>query len=131
MFKSRLTAVLVVAAVLIAAALASYSSPILAQEEEEEDQTKHGSASSDLTGKPEDPDHWGDSASDFGNAGIMGDHSKEGSAPGEAPFDEQSDDDQTGRVGVGNNDGDGPSGHAACVDGDETTNDDLCLDDRT
>ena len=62
----------------------------------------------------------------------MGDHSREGSAPGDAPFDEQGDDDQKGRVGVGNNDGDGPSGHAAaCVDGDDDTNDDLCLNDRT
>jgi hypothetical protein len=135
MIKSRLTAVLVVTAVLIAAALASYTSPILAQEEEEEDskdtQTKHGSASSDPTGKPEDPNHWGDSASDFGNAGIMGDHSREGSAPGEAPFDEQRlpvEDTENGRVGVGNNDGDGPSGHAACVDGNDETNDDLCID---
>ena len=118
------------AAVLAAAALTSYASPILAQEEEEEEQTKHGSASSDPTGKPEDPDHWGDSASDFGNAGIMGDHSREGSAPGDAPFDE-GDEDETGRVGVGNNDGDGPSGHAACVDGDDDTNDDLCLNGRT
>ena len=117
MTKSRLTAVLVVEAVLTAAALASYTSPMLAQEEEEEEQTKLGSASSDPTGKPEDPNHWGDSASDFGNAGIMGDHSREGSAPGDAPFDEQGDDDQKGRVGVGNNDGDGPSGHAACVEG--------------
>jgi hypothetical protein len=125
MIKSRLTTVLVVAAALTAAALASYTSPILAQEEDSRDQAEHGSASSDPTGMPKDPNHWGDSASDFGNAGIMGDHSREGSAPGDAPFDER--DDTKGRIGVGNNDGDGPSGHAACVDGDATTDDPLCL----
>lgn len=54
----------------------------------------------------------------------MGSHSREGSAPGDAPFDEG---DETGRIGVGNNDGDGPSGHAACVDGDPETEDPLCL----
>jgi hypothetical protein len=123
MIKSRLTVVLAVAAVLAAAALASYTSPVLAQE-----QTQHGSASSDPTGKPADPNHFGDSASDFGNAGIMGQHAREGSAPGDAPFDS---DGQNGRVGVGNNDGDGPSGHAACVDGNPDTNDPLCLNGRT
>jgi hypothetical protein len=123
MIKSRLTAVLAVAAVLTAAALASYTSPILALE-----QGLHGSASSDPTGEPADPNHFGDSASDFGNAGIMGEHSREGSAPGVAPFNS---DGQNGRVGVGNNDGDGPSGHAACVDGNPETNDALCLNGRT
>lgn len=87
-------------------------------------QGEHGSASEDEKGKPKDPNHWGDSASDFGNAGIMGQHSREGSAPGDAPFDEN--DDTKGRIGVGNNVGDGPSGHGACVDGNPETEDDDC-----
>ena len=107
---------------------------IYAQEEDEEDnanerpqdreQGEHGSGAADETGKPDDPNHWGDSASDFGNAGIMGDHSREGSAPGDAPFDER--DETNGRIGVGNNVGDGPSGHGACVDGDPDTVDEDC-----
>jgi hypothetical protein len=88
------------------------------------EQGEHGSGAADETGKPSDPNHWGDSASDFGNDGIMGDHSKEGSAPSEAPFDGR--DDTKGRIGVGNNVGDGPSGHGACVDGDSETTDPDC-----
>ena len=98
--------------------------PVALAQQEDRDQATHGSASSDPTGSPKDPNHWGDSSSDFGNDGIMGSHSREGSAPGDAPFDEG---DETGRIGVGNNDGDGPSGHAACVDGDPETEDPLCL----
>lgn len=91
---------------------------------QDREQGEHGSGAADETGKPDDPNHWGDSASDFGNAGIMGDHSKEGSAPGDAPFDER--DDTNGRIGVGNNVGDGPSGHGACVDGNPDTVDEDC-----
>jgi hypothetical protein len=120
---------------LVASVLASYAivasttTPVVLAQEEEEDreQGEHGSASSDETGRPQDPNHWGDSASGFGNAGIMGDHSREGSAPGDAPFDER--DDTKGRIGVGNNVGDGPSGHGACVDGDSETDDPGCPGD--
>ena len=115
-------------AVAVTSVLASITMIPVVLAQEVGDQAQHGSASSDPTGKPQDPNHFGDSASDFGNAGIMGQHSREGSAPGDAPFDG---DGTNGRVGVGNNDGDGPSGHAACVDGNPDTNDALCLNGRT
>ena len=117
-----------VLAVAVTSVLASITMIPVVLAQEVGDQAQHGSASSDPTGKPQDPNHFGDSASDFGNAGIMGQHSREGSAPGDAPFDG---DGTNGRVGVGNNDGDGPSGHAACVDGNPDTNDALCLNGRT
>ena len=115
-------------AVAVTSVLASITMIPVVLAQEVGDQAQHGSASSDPTGKPQDPNHFGDSASDLGNAGIMGQHSREGSAPGDAPFDG---DGTNGRVGVGNNDGDGPSGHAACVDGNPDTNDALCLNGRT
>jgi hypothetical protein len=121
----EITAALVVVAVASVLVSTSTLAPVVLAQEDDRDQATHGSASSDPTGRPQDPDHWGDSSSDFGNDGIMGSHSREGSAPGDAPFDER--DDTKGRIGVGNNDGDGPSGHAACVDGDPETEDPLCL----
>ena len=39
----------------------------------------------------------------------MGDRHREGSAQGDAPFDER--EDTKGMIGLGNNVGDGPSGH--------------------
>jgi hypothetical protein len=120
----EITAALVVVAVASVLVSTSTVAPVaLAQ------QGTHGSASSDFKGSPDDPNHWGDSASDFGNDGIMGSHSREGSAPGDAPFDDDGDpltEDEKGRIGVGNNDGDGPSGHATCVDSIEGNEDNLC-----
>ena len=125
--EAKLLSVLVASVLASYAIVASTTTPVVLAQEDRQ-QAQHGSASSDPTGKPQDPNHFGDSASDFGNAGIMGQHSREGSAPGDAPFDG---DGTNGRVGVGNNDGDGPSGHAACVDGNPDTNDALCLNGRT
>jgi hypothetical protein len=122
--EAKLLSVLIASVLASYAIVASTTAPVVLASQEDREQGEHGSASSDETGGPQDPNHWGDSASDFGDAGIMGDHSREGSAPGDAPFDER--DDTEGRIGVGNNVGDGPSGHGACVDGDPETEDPDC-----
>ena len=50
--------------------------------------------------KPADPNCFGDSASDLAQTEEgMGEHSKEGGAAGDKPFD---DDDKPGRQGIGN-----------------------------
>jgi hypothetical protein len=114
----EITAALVVVAV---ASILVSTSTVAAEDRE---QGEHGSAASDFKGAPDDPSHWGDETSDFGQTGTLGQHSREGAAPGDAPFDEN--DDTEGRIGVGNNNGDGPSGHGTCVDSDPDNDDALC-----
>jgi hypothetical protein len=46
-----------------------------------------------------DPNLFGKGASDFGKNGEMGDHSKDGGAAGDHPYDS---DDKKGRSGIGN-----------------------------
>ena len=58
----------------------------------------------------------------------LGDHTGNFDVVGQLPFDS---DGQKGRIGVGNNFGDGLSGHAACLDGDPSTTDPECPDGRT
>jgi hypothetical protein len=58
--------------------------------------------------KPEDPDCFGEEASEFGKGGIMGEHSREGSVAGDAPFDS---DGEPGRQGIGNVGGEGSETH--------------------
>lgn len=56
--------------------------------------------------KPTDPNCFGDSASDLAQSEEgMGEHSKEGSVAGDAPFDSDGpevDEDKPGRQGIGN-----------------------------
>lgn len=68
--------------------------------------------------KPADPNCFGDSASDLAGAGTtdkednkMGDHSREGSVAGDAPFDGSNDDEKPGREGIGNVGGQGSETH--------------------
>lgn len=56
--------------------------------------------------KPDDPDCFGDSASDLG--GDLGEHSRDGGAAGDHPFD---DDDKPGREGIRNVGGKGSETH--------------------
>ena len=72
---------------------------------------KPGDASQDPKGKPSDPNFWGEvikeqATTDDGNPGI-GEHASD-----PVPGDE---DRETPRGGVGNQEGDGPSGHGAIV----------------
>ena len=120
----EIMAALVVVAVASVLMSTSIVAPVVLAQKTDRDQATHGSASSDPTGSPVDPNLWGDETSDFGQTGTLGQHSREGGAPGVAPFDEN--DGTKGRIGVGNNDGDGPSGHADCVNGDPTV-DTLCI----
>jgi hypothetical protein len=53
----------------------------------------------------------------------LGDHAGNFDVVGQPPFYS---DGQKGRIGVGNNFSDGPSGHAACLDGDPSTTDPGC-----
>ena len=92
-----------------------------------QDQGEHGSASEDFTGQPDDASHWGDETSERASSEHdIGEHSREGEAPGDAPFDGPEDDQPKGRIGIGNNNGDGPSGHGTCVDDDPDNDDALC-----
>ena len=53
--------------------------------------------------KPTDPNCFGDSASDLAQSDEgMGEHSKEGSVAGDAPFNGENDDEKPGRQGIGN-----------------------------
>jgi hypothetical protein len=89
------------------------------------EQREHGSASEDFTGQPDDASHWGDETSERASSEHdIGEHSREGAAPGDAPFDDR--DGTNGRIGIGNNNGDGPSGHGTCVDDDPDNDDALC-----
>jgi len=59
--------------------------------------------------KQEDPNCFGEESSEFGKGGQMGEHSKEGSNAGDAPFDKNpltGDPDKPGRSGIGNVDED-------------------------
>ena len=109
---------------LLAAALSiatiSTTTPVVKAE-----QGEHGSASEDFKGQPADANNWGDLTSDRASSEHdIGEHSREGAAPGNAPFDDR--DDTKGRIGIGNNVGDGPSGHGTCVDNDPDNDDALC-----
>ncbi|MGH9978415.1 MAG: hypothetical protein ACRD8Z_21675 [Nitrososphaeraceae archaeon] len=94
---------------------------------QDREQGEHGSASEDFTGQPDDASHWGDETSERASSEHdIGEHSREGEAPGDAPFDGPEDDQPKGRIGIGNNNGDGPSGHGTCVDDDPDNDDALC-----
>jgi hypothetical protein len=74
--------------------------------------TQHGDASKDCTGKPADPNCFGEQASKLAQDGSgrgLGDHAGNFDVVGQPPYDQ---DGENGRKGVGNNFGDGPSGHA-------------------
>ena len=91
---------------------------------QERDQGQHGSAAADFTGQPADANNWGDLTSDRASTEHdIGQHSRSGGAPGDGPFDS---DGVKGRIGIGNNIGDGPSGHGTCVDGIPDNDDPLC-----
>ena len=80
-----------------------FASPVMA--------ASPGDASGDEKGRPSDPNFWGEvvgtqAQADDGNPGI-GEHSSD-PVPGD-------DDNETPRSGVGNQEGDGPSGHGAIV----------------
>jgi|SRR6478672_8620095 hypothetical protein len=88
--------------------------------------SKHGDARDDPKGKPVDPNHFGEESSQLAQDDSgrgLGDHAGNFDVVGQPPFDS---DGQKGRIGVGNNFGDGPSGHAACLDGDPSTTDPGC-----
>ena len=74
--------------------------------------TQHGDASKDCTGKPVDPNCFGEQASNLAQDSSgqgLGDHAGNFDVVGQPPFNQ---DGENGRKGVGNNFGDGPSGHA-------------------
>lgn len=74
--------------------------------------TQHGDASKDCKGQPTDPNCFGEQSSklaqDASGQGL-GDHAGNFDVVGQPPFNQ---DGENGRKGVGNNFGDGPSGHA-------------------
>lgn len=74
--------------------------------------TQHGDASKDCQGKPADPNCFGEESSKLAQDGSgqgLGDHAGNFDVVGQPPFNH---DGENGRKGVGNNFGDGPSGHA-------------------
>lgn len=72
-----------------------------------------------LAAKPADPDCFGDSSSDLAGSGTtdkednnMGEHSREGSVAGDAPFDgTEEEPNDPGREGIGNVGGKGSETH--------------------
>ena len=60
--------------------------------------------------KAADPNCFGEEASQLGEGGQMGEHSKEGGAAGDAPFDGTGED-GPGREGIGNVGGEGSDTH--------------------
>jgi hypothetical protein len=127
-YRDKLLLALVTMAIALTLVLTAVPTAIYAEQRE------HGSASEDFTGQPDDASHWGDVTSERASSEHdIGEHSREGAAPGDAPFEnpdaDENDvgpDDETGRIGIGNNNGDGPSGHGTCVDDDPANDDALC-----